>query len=135
MTNSTIDEILSLKTIAMVGISPKPERASNSVARYMQQQGYTIVPVNPGHAEILGQKCYPDLKSIPHPVDIVDVFRRAEFTPAVTKAAVGIGAKAVWLQLGIANDEARQIAEDAGLKFVMNRCIKIEQAFRETKPT
>lgn len=135
MTNSTIDEILSLKTIAMVGISPKPERASNNVARYMQQQGYTIVPVNPGHAEILGQKCYPDLKSIPHPVDIVDVFRRAEFTPAVTKAAVEIGAKAVWLQLGIANDEARQIAEDAGLKFVMNRCIKIEHAFRETKPS
>ena len=117
MTDSIIDEILNLKTIAVVGISPKAERASNGVARYMQQQGYTIIPVNPGYDEILGLKCYPDLESIPGQVDIVDVFRRAEFTPAITQAAVKSGAKAVWLQLGIVNAEARQIAESAGLKL------------------
>jgi predicted CoA-binding protein len=135
MTNSTLDEILRLKTIAVVGMSPKPERASNDVARYMQRQGYTIIPVNPGHDEILGLKCYPDLKSIPHQVDIVDVFRRAELTPEITNAAVEIGAQAVWLQLGIANDEARLIAEAAGLKFVMDRCIKVEHASRQAEPS
>ena len=134
MTDNIIDEILGLRTIAVVGISPKPERASNGVARYLQQHGYTIIPVNPGYDEILGVKCYPDLESIPGQVDIVDVFRRAEFTPAVTKAAVKIGAKAVWLQLGIENAEARQIAETAGLKFVMDRCIKIEHALRKAGP-
>ncbi len=131
MTNDIIADILQLQTIAVVGISPKPDRASHAVAQYLLQHGYTIIPVNPGHAEILGQPCYPDLKSIPHSVDIVDVFRRPEHTLAITQAAVEIGAQAVWLQLGIVNDGARQIAETAGLKFVMDHCIKIEHQSRQ----
>lgn len=134
MTDSTMDEILDLKTIAVVGLSPKPERASHAVAKYMQHNGYRIIPVNPAHAEILGQKCYPDLQSIPGKVDVVNVFRRAEFTPAVARSAVEIGAKALWLQLGIANDEARQIAHTANLKFIMDRCLKIEHAHRQIEP-
>lgn len=133
MKNSTIDEILDMKTIAVVGLSPKPGRASNDVARYLLRNGYTIIPVNPGHEEILGQKCYPDLQSIPTKVDIVNVFRRSEFTPSVAKSAVETGAKALWLQLGITNAEARQIAEAAGLKFVMDSCIKIEYARRQSE--
>ncbi len=123
---ATIQQILGLKTIAVVGLSPRAERPSNSVTRYMLAQGYTIIPVNPGHDEILGFPCYPNLKAIPQPVDIVDVFRQPQYTPAVAAEAVAIGAKAFWLQLGIVNDEAVTIAEAGGLLAVQNRCMKIE---------
>ena len=128
--DDTINRILKMRTIAVVGLSPKPERASHDVARYLLAQGYKIIPVNPVQEEILGLKCYPNLSAIPEPVDLVDVFRRPEHCPPIAKEAVAIGAKALWLQLGIANDEAASIASDGGLLVVMDRCIKIEHAQR-----
>ena len=126
--NEMISNMLDLKTIAVVGLSPNPARASNSVSRYMAAKGYKIIPVNPGHDEIMGLKSYPTLADIPEPVGIVDVFRRAEFTPAIAEMAVAIGAKAFWLQLGIFNDEAMQTATDGDLLAVQNLCIKVEYA-------
>lgn len=127
-TDTIIKQILDYKTIAMVGLSPKPERPSYGVAQYMLEHGYIIIPVNPGHEEILGQTSYPSLADIPVPVDIVDVFRRPEHTVPVAEDAVAMGAKAFWLQLGIVNDQALQVAEKGGLLTVQNRCIKIEHA-------
>ena len=119
----TIKKILDLKTIAVVGLSPKPGRPSNNVATYLQSVGYKIIPVNPGHAEILGEKCYPDLKSIPNPVEVVDVFRRPEHVEPIVDQALTIGVKAVWLQDGVVNQAAAQKAEDAGLLVVMDDCM------------
>ncbi|MCH7851153.1 MAG: CoA-binding protein [Candidatus Marinimicrobia bacterium] len=119
-----------MHTIAVVGLSPKPERASHDVARYLLDQGYKIIPVNPVQEQILGLKCYPDLSAIPEPVDLVNVFRRPEHCPPIAEEAVAIGAKALWLQLGIANDEAARLASDGGLLVVMDHCIKIEHARR-----
>ncbi len=127
-TEHAIKQILAMKTIAVVGLSPKPGHPSNDVARYLLSQGYTIIPVNPGHETILGLQAYPSLKAIPEPVDVVDVFRRAELVAPVAEEAVAIGAKAFWLQLGIVNDEAVKIAEQGGLLAVQNRCLKIEHA-------
>ncbi len=126
--DDTISRILKMHTIAVVGLSPKPDRPSHDVARYLLDRGYKIVPVNPGQDEILGRKCYPHLSAIPEPVDLVDVFRRPEHCPLIAEQAVAIGAKALWLQLGIVNDDAARIASDAGLPVVMDRCIKIEHA-------
>ncbi len=128
--DDTINRILKMRTIAVVGLSPKPERASHDVARYLLDQGYKIIPVNPVQEEILGLKCYPNLSAIPEPVDLVDVFRRPEHCAAIAEEAVAIGAKALWLQLGIANDEAARLASDGGLLVVMDHCIKIEHARR-----
>jgi hypothetical protein len=114
------------KTIAIVGLSPKPERDSHKVARYLKEQGYAIVPVNPGQKEILGALSYPNLKAIPFPVDIVDVFRRPEAIPPIVDDAIEMGAKVVWMQLGIANNRAAEKAREAGLQVVMSKCIKIE---------
>lgn len=116
------------RTIAVVGLSDDPSRASYGVSRYMQAEGYRIIPVNPQHTEVLGEKCYPDLRSVPEPVDLVNVFRRPAQCAEVARDAVAIGAKALWLQLGIVNEEAREIAEAAGLLVVMDRCIKIDHA-------
>jgi predicted CoA-binding protein len=126
-----------VRTIAIVGLSPKESRPSNVVARYLQQAGFTIVPVNPGQEEILGEKCYPDLSSIPEPVDVVDVFRRADQVVPIAEDAVKIGAKALWLQQGIRNDDAAAIAGRAGLTVVMDRCIKIDhqRLIGNTSPT
>lgn len=118
-----IKKILELKTIAVVGLSPKPGRPSNNVATYLQSVGYKIIPVNPGHAEILGEKCYPDLKSIPNPVEVVDVFRRPEHVEPIIDQAITIGTKAVWLQDGVVNQAAAQKAEEAGLLVVMDDCM------------
>jgi hypothetical protein len=128
--DNTISRILKMHTIAVVGLSPKPDRASHDVARYLLNQGYKIIPVNPGQDEILGLKCYPNLSAIPEPVDIVDVFRHPEHCLPIAKEAVAIGAKALWLQLGIVNDDAARIASDAGLLIVMDHCIKIEHSRR-----
>lgn len=116
------------KVIAMVGLSPKEERPSNVVARFLMARGYTVIPVNPGQREILGQPCYPDLKSIPVKIDMVDVFRNAADVPPIAADAVAIGAKSLWLQLGVINPEAAERASAAGLDVVMDRCPKIEYA-------
>ncbi|CAM3652095.1 CoA-binding protein [Marinicrinis lubricantis] len=116
------------KTIAVVGLSENPERTSHMVARALQEKGYRIIPVNPNAAEILGEKCYPQLTDVPEPVDVVDVFRRSEHVWPVAEQAVEIGAKVLWLQSGIINEEAAQLALDHGLMVVMDRCIKVEDA-------
>ncbi len=116
------------RRIAVVGLSPKPARPSNMVAAYLIGAGYTVIPVNPGHDEILGCRCYPDLGSIPEAVDIVDIFRRSEDVLPVVASAIAIGAKVIWLQSGIVNEEAARLAEKAGLQVVMDYCIKIAHA-------
>jgi len=119
-----ISEILhTSRTIAVVGLSGKRYRPSYGVAEYMKKAGYRIIPVNPHETEILGEKCYPDLDSVPEPVDIVDIFRRSEFVPEVVEAAIRKGAKAVWMQEGVVHDAAAARAESAGLAVVMDRCI------------
>jgi uncharacterized protein len=114
------------KTIAVVGLSANPWRDSHRVASYLQGRGYRIIPVNPHEDEVLGETSYPSVTDIPEPVDMVDVFRRPEHTPEVAQQAVQAGAKALWLQLDIVNDEARRIAEEGGLDVVMGLCIKVE---------
>lgn len=114
------------KRIAMVGLSPKEDRPSNIVARYLMAHGYTVIPVNPGQSEILGQRCYASLKAIPLKVDMVDVFRNAADVPPIAADAIAIGARSLWLQLGIVNQEAAEKAAAAGLDVVMDRCPKIE---------
>ena len=119
----TIQKILEMKTIAVVGLSPKEIRPSYGVARYLQSVSYKIIPVNPGHPEILGEKSYPTLKDIPVKVDVVDVFRRSERVMPITEAAIEIGAKAIWFQDGVINEVAAQKAEEAGLLVVMDDCM------------
>jgi hypothetical protein len=121
--SNTIKEILKLKNIAVVGMSPKPERPSHYVALYMKENGYTIYPVNPGHDKIAGMDCYPDLESIPDSIDVVDIFRRSEFAPLIVDSAISIGAKAVWMQDTVIHEEAGKKAEEAGLLVVMNDCM------------
>ncbi|NHN28501.1 CoA-binding protein [Paenibacillus agricola] len=114
--------------IAVVGLSDKPDRVSYMVAQAMQQKGYRIIPVNPNATSILGEVCYPSLSDIPEPVDIVNVFRRSEQVVPVAEEAVKIKAKVFWLQSGIFNDEAAEIAQSGGLEVIMDRCIKVEDA-------
>jgi predicted CoA-binding protein len=114
------------KTIAVVGLSPKENRPSNQVARYLIEAGYNIIPVNPGQSEILGKTCYPDLKSIPEHVDIVDIFRRSEDIPPIVVDAISINAKVIWMQQGIINEEAAAVARKAGLTVIMDRCLKVD---------
>ena len=116
------------RTIAIVGLSANESRPSYGVARYLQQHGYRIIPVNPAYDEVLGQKSYPDLRSIPEPVDMVDIFRKPEEVPPLVDEAVAIGAKSFWMQLGVVNRDAARKAEAAGLRVVMDRCVKIEHA-------
>ena len=130
-TDSYIRGILNtVKTIAMVGISPKHNRPSYFVFKYLLERGYRMIPVNPGQAggEILGQKVYAKLADIPEPIDMVDIFRGSEFAPGIVKEALALSPKpqVIWMQLTVRNDEAAKLAEDAGLKVVMNRCPKIE---------
>ena len=128
-----IDGIISsARTIAVVGLSDKPDRESHMVARYLQANGYRIIPVNPGVAEVLGERSYPSLASIPPEIaiDVVDIFRRPQFIPAVVDAAIARGARAVWMQLGLAHNAAAQKARAAGLEVVMDRCMKVEHARR-----
>ena len=113
-------------TIAVVGASSKPSRPSYQIAAYLQEHGYRIVPVNPKETEVLGEPADPSLRDIPTdlPIDVVDVFRRAEDTPAIARDAVGIGAKVLWLQAGIVSDEAYRIATEGGLEVIMGVCIR-----------
>lgn len=114
------------RTVAVVGLSPDPDRDSHQIAAYLQEHGVRIVPVNPNAEEILGERSYASLRDIPSDVhvDIVDVFRRSEETPAIARDAVAIGASALWLQEGIVNEEAARIAFDAGLDVIMGVCIR-----------
>ncbi len=129
--STAIDRILrESHTIAVVGLSAKPDRPSYGVAKYLQSHGYRIVPVNPALTEVLGERSYPDLASIPEPVDVVDIFRRSEDVPPVVDAAIAKGAKVVWMQEGIVNEEAAARARAAGLQVVMDHCMKKEHEKR-----
>ena len=124
--NQNIDQILrSAKRIAIVGLSEDPHKDSYRVAEYLQKHGYEIIPVNPKASQILGEKAYPDLKSIPSPVDIVDIFRKSEAVPAIVNEAIQTGAKTVWMQLGVHHPEASAKAKMAGLYVVMDECIAV----------
>jgi predicted CoA-binding protein len=118
------------RVIAVVGLSANPDRPSNQVAWYLHHQGYRLFGVNPRcpEPEVFGVPVVASLDQVPEPIDVVDVFRRAEHTPEVARAAVAVGARALWLQLGIRSDEARAIAEQAGLGYVEDRCLKVEHA-------
>ena len=115
-------------TIAVVGLSANWWRPSFFAAKYMQDHGYKIIPVNPNYETILGEKCYPSLEAIPHDtkIDIVDVFQRIENVPPIAEAAINIKAKTLWLQLGLASNDVKKRVESAGLEVIMDRCIKIE---------
>jgi predicted CoA-binding protein len=117
------DILRSAHTIAVVGLSGKRFRPSFGVAEYLQRAGYRIIPVNPEETEVLGEKAYPDLDAVPEPIDIVDIFRRSEYVPAIVEAAVRIGARAVWMQEGVVHEDAARRAEAAGLAVAMDRCI------------
>ncbi len=114
------------KRIAMVGLSPKEDRPSHRVAKFLLARGFTVIPVNPGQKEILGQPCYPDLRSVPVPVDMVDVFRSPDDVPPIAEDAIAIGAKSLWLQISVINAAAAERAAAAGLDVVMDRCPMIE---------
>lgn len=116
----------SSRVVAVVGLSSKPDRPSYRVASYLKEQGYKIIPVNPMEKEVLRRLSYPDLASIPEPVDVVDVFRRSEEVPPIVEEAIRMGAKAVWMQEGVINEEAAARAKKAGLMVVMDRCMRKE---------
>jgi len=121
-----VELLKSAKTIAVVGISHKEDRDSYKVAKYLKEHGYKIIPVNPKYKEVLGEPCYPDLKSIPEKIDVVDIFRKVDAIPGIVDEAISVGAGAVWMQLGLAHNESAEKARQAGLKVVMNKCMKIE---------
>jgi len=128
-----VDDIASLRrilkdsrTLAVVGLSANWYRPSYFAAKYLQEHGYRIIPVNPQYESILGEKCYGTLAEIPEKVDLVDCFRRSEEIPAIADEAIAIGARVLWMQLGVRSDEARRKAEAAGLEVVEDRCVKIE---------
>ncbi len=126
-----IKEILtSSRTIAIVGISNKPDRDSYIVAEYLMNQGYKIIPINPNIDSVFDLKAYPDLISVPEEIDIVDIFRRPEFVDEIVEQAIKKRAKVVWMQLGVINESAAEKARKAGLKVVMNKCIKVEHMYR-----
>ena len=117
-----IDQQLSnSRAIAVVGLSPKPERPSHYVAKYLQEQGYRIVPINPLVEEVLGEKSYPDLRAVPFPIDMVDIFRRSELVAPVVDDAIAVGARYIWMQDGVVDEEAAATARAAGLKVVMDK--------------
>jgi len=124
--DDTIARLLRYDTWAVVGLTPNPVRAAYGVARFLLARGKTVIPVNPTGEAVHGQPAVTHLSEIDVPVDVVDIFRRPEFVPAVVEDAIGVGAKVVWMQIRIFNDEAAQRAEEAGLKVIMGRCMKLE---------
>ena len=132
--SATVDPILEIlkkyKTIAVVGLSSSPARSSHGVAEYMQEAGYRIIPVNPNEREVLGEKSYARLEDVPEKIEIVDIFRRADVVPQVVDGAIRIGAKVVWMQLGIENAVAAERAREAGLMVVEDACILMEHRKR-----
>lgn len=129
-TNAADPEVLEIlkksKTVAVVGVSHKEERDSHRVARYLKEHGYKVIPVNPKYKEVLGETCYPDLKAVPEPIDVVDIFRNVEAIPGIVDEAIAVKAGSVWMQLGLAHNQSADKARAAGLSVVMNKCIKIE---------
>ena len=121
--NQIADILRTARTVAVVGLSGKRFRPSFGVTEYMQRNGYRIIPVNPHESEILGEHCYPDLDSVPGPVDIVDIFRRSEFVPEIVEAAIRKGARAIWMQEGVIHEAAAKRATQAGLVVIMDHCI------------
>jgi predicted CoA-binding protein len=117
------DILAAYRIVAVVGLSPDPHRPSHEVSAYMQEMGYRIVPVNPNIQEVLGEVAYASLRAVPEPVEIVDIFRRPEHVPAIVDDAIAIGAKVIWMQLGIADEASAARARAAGLQVVMNTCI------------
>ena len=131
----TEEEILSFsRVVAVVGLSAKPDRPSYRVASYLKEQGYKIIPVNPTEKEVLGEPCYPDLASVPESVDVVDVFRRSEEVPPIVEEAIRIGAKTVWMQEGVINEEADARGREAGLMVVMDKCMLKEHQKLKKQP-
>jgi len=129
MDDKTLTELLaSTKTIAVIGASSNPSRASLGVSRFLRRQGYRVIPVNPNETEVLGEKAYPSLKDVPEHVDIVDIFRRPARVPEVVEEALQKGVRCIWMQEGIVNEAAAQTAEQAGVPVVMDRCILKELA-------
>ena len=116
------------RTVAVVGASKNPEKPSHGVARYLMEHGYNVIPVNPNETEILGKTSHPDLRSIPEKVEVVDIFRRPEQVMPIVEEAIKIGARAVWMQKGIVNEEAARKAKEAGLLFVMDKCMQEEHS-------
>ena len=130
---SAIDRMLTAKRIAIVGMSDDPMRPSNGIGGYLMSHGFEIIPVNPNHEKVLGLKCYASLADIPGGVDLVNVFRRPLACADVTRDAIAIGAKGVWLQSGIRNEEAKRLAEEAHIDFVQDRCIMVEHMSRRRR--
>ena len=125
-----VDRMLGAGRIAIVGLSDDPGRPSYQIASYLKGEGFEIVPVNPTHTTVMGLKSYATLKDVPGEVDVVNVFRRPEFCADVTRDAIAIGAKGVWLQSGVRNEEAKRLAQSAGIDFVQDRCIMVEHRMR-----
>jgi len=125
--DQTIKDVLGVpRTIAVVGCSPNPERDSHRIARLLQAKGHRVIPVNPGHEKILGEKCYGSLTEIPETIDMVDIFRRSEHVAPIVDEAIEVGATVVWMQLGVIDERAAAKAQQAGLTVVMDRCPAIE---------
>ena len=125
-----IEAILDMKRIAVVGLSSDPGKASYGVSRYMQRQGYDIIPINPNEREVLGERAYASLRDLPEPPELVDVFRRPEYVDDIVEEAIEAGAKAIWLQVGVINPQAARRAREAGLLVVMDKCIMVEHGRR-----
>ena len=128
--SAAVDRMLKARRIVIVGMSDDPSRPSHGIGGYLTANGYEVIPVNPNHNEVLGQKCYARLSDVPGEIDLVNVFRRPQFCADVTREAIEAGAKGVWLQAGIRNEEARKLAEEAGVDFVQDRCIMVEHMAR-----
>ncbi|NOX38777.1 MAG: CoA-binding protein [Calditrichaeota bacterium] len=126
MDQQIVKILTAYRNVAIVGASNKPHRDSFQVTQFLMEQGFQIFPVNPNVEEILGRKCYPSLMDIPETVEIVDIFRRPEEVVPIVEQAIAIGAKVIWMQLGVINEEAARLARKSGLSVIMNRCIKIE---------
>jgi len=129
-----ITQGLAGRTIALVGLSSRPDSPSYEVAQYLQQHGYRIIPINPRESEVLGERAYPSLREAPPGIDVVDVFRRPDAVPAIVEEAIAIGAPLLWLQLGVVNEEAAARADSAGMTVVMDRCMHIEHSLRAAMP-
>jgi predicted CoA-binding protein len=127
---AAVDRMLKAQRVAIVGLSDDPSRPSHGIAGYLASHGYEVIPVNPNHDQVLGHKCYASLADVPGEVDLVNVFRRPQFCADVTREAIAKGAKGVWLQAGIRNEDARKLAEEAGIDFVQDRCIMVEHMDR-----
>jgi predicted CoA-binding protein len=128
--STAVDRMLKAKRIVIVGMSDDPSRPSHGIGGYLAAHGYEVIPVNPNHDQVLGEKCYARLSDVPGEIDLVNVFRRPQFCAAVTREAIEAGAKGVWLQAGIRNEEARRMAQEAGVDFVQDRCIMVEHMAR-----